>query len=209
MLALAFELLAGNEELGPSGSAPSRRRIVLSARLVAGLRTRDRAAFEELFQVAFAPLVALAASIVGSADAAEDVVQDVMLWLWDHGDTWTPGPSPAAYIIGAVRHRALSAVRVGATELRYRDQLTAEEKARSIPATDWAAEQRDLESVLQRAVASLTERQRTALLLRAEQHLSIPEIAAALGVGVRGAEKLVSRAMRTVRDALREATEGK
>jgi RNA polymerase sigma-70 factor (ECF subfamily) len=214
MLAIAFSVLAGGPDdvpLADDVSSPGdrgHRRVVVSANLVARLRARDRAAYDELLRRTFEPLVAIAVGIVGSQDAAEDVVQDVMVWVWEQGASWAPGASPAAYLIGAVRHRALNVVRARGVEARYRERVEREDasgttgSAPHAAATDWATERRDLEVALQQALAGLTERQRTAFLLRVEQQQTVPEVAATLGIGVRGAEKLVSRAMRVVRDAL-------
>jgi len=208
MLALAFELLAGSAgdswlEQGDSSRLMSRR-IRIDSALVERLRHRDQDAFDELLATTFEPLVAIASSIVGSADVAEDVVQEVMVWIWEQGEHWVPGASAAAYVIGAVRHRALNWMRRRGVESTYEARFRAERHSAQThdSRSAWEAEVRDLEAALARALTVLTERQRTAFLLRVEQRLTIAEVATALEIGERAAEKLVSRAMRVIRDEL-------
>jgi RNA polymerase sigma factor (sigma-70 family) len=210
MLAVAFQLFAADVSDAGGRSGASQRdswhRVSIAPALAERLRERDREAYDELIRTTYEPLVSIAHGIVGSFDAAEDVVQDVMVWLWDHDAAWSRGLSPAAYIVGAVRHRALNVVRSHHVEMRYRERIAlhAGRDATTVP-SDWNAEVQELESALQRALGLLTERQRTALLLRIEQQFTIPEVAGVLEIGVRAAEKLVSRAMRLVRDELGRA----
>ena len=57
------------------------------------------------------------------------------------------------------------------------------------------------------AMASLTDRQREAVRLRYQAQLTVPDVASALGVSSRGAERLLQRAVAVLRRAMGEGEE--
>jgi len=176
------------------------------AALVERLRARDASAYDEVIRTHVPSLVRLAASIVQSRDAAEDIVQQVLVRLWEQADTWFPRGSVLAYLCASVRNDALKVLRRQALELRYRQDVQADRDmawmVRSADAPDASVLNAEQHRLVAAALSTLTEHQQTAFLLRYEQRLTVPEIANILGIGTKGAEKLVSRVTRILRDRL-------
>ena len=178
--------------------------------IVERVRARDDAALDLLLQVVFPPLVRFAYGFVRSMDAAEDVVQDVMVRIWSQGAEWAPRGSVTAYLYSAVRNRALNAVRDARGELRRAAQVgeaaAKGESALGIPVPDPSPEQRvvwgEFMTAFEQALDALTERQRTAVLLRYEQGRTVPDVAVVLEISTKAAEKLLARAIRELRERL-------
>jgi RNA polymerase sigma-19 factor, ECF subfamily len=139
--------------------------------------------------------------LVGSAQAAEDVVHDLFLHLWD-----TRGPQDAVrltkpYLYAAAHNRALK-------YLRHRRVAEGwiERAAREAPPTaDSPADlylQHELEEMVERAIADLPVRCREIFLLRRRDQLSYEAIAVRAGVSLGTVKSQMWRAAMMLRAAL-------
>jgi RNA polymerase sigma-70 factor (ECF subfamily) len=202
---------------GTFGRAPRRssRVIVIPAHIIERVRAHEVDALRELVRMVYAPLVRFARTIVHSHDEAEDVVQDVITFLWERGMQWDPGQDAAAYLFASVRNQALKELRrrVRAERRAIRAQDDAIVSAhgigidpsqnvldRVVDAETDAARLEAVEAVLE----TCTERQRTAYDLRFHRGLTVPAIAEVLGITVKGAEQLVRRVTQLVLSRLKE-----
>lgn len=75
--------------------------------LVARIRQKDEAAFEEMLSIAYVPLLRVSQAFLRSPDDVKDVVQDVLVKVWSLGDNWNPTGSPIAYLLASVRNQAI------------------------------------------------------------------------------------------------------
>jgi len=170
------------------------------------LRAGDVAAFDTFVVAHLDALVGFAASLVDSIEAGEDIVQDVLTTLWQKRGALPQTGSPRAYVFAAVRHRALDARKHDRVQLRTRDRLAIELAGSVTPppmplASDSDLTQQGRVASVRAALATLPERQRTALFLRYVRSLKVAEIGTVLGVSTKAAEQLLIRAIRTLRTA--------
>ncbi len=86
--------------------------------LFARIRGGDERAFEELFRSHAKELCRHAYHYLESAALAEEVVQDVLLRVWEHRATLTPPASARAYLHTAVRNRALDVMKAARSSAR-------------------------------------------------------------------------------------------
>lgn len=174
----------------PNGKADAER--------VARIRAGDIAEFETLYLEYVEPLWGFAQSLLGASEPARDVVQDVFAALWYTRDRWEPESTVRAYLFRAVRNRAISLRRhddvVERAASAWNPTETAPGMGRAGESADAAVLRDETEALVHRRLATLTERQRTVLLLWWQDALSLTEIAGVLGVSVPAAHKLLGKA---------------
>jgi RNA polymerase sigma-70 factor (ECF subfamily) len=168
--------------------------------LVLQVRAGDPEALNALVEHYFVPLARFASSLVDSYDVAEDVAQGVFFRVWSRRQTWTPRAGIRAYLFTAVRNSALDIRRHQQVTTRL-EPFLAHERPRTVHPDDPDDVTEERQRVRE-AIHGLTERQRTALRLRYEVQLPAREIAVILGVSTRAIERLLSRALLVLREAL-------
>ena len=167
---------------------------------IARLRTGDQGAFDAIFRANYAALVAFADGILRDHDAAEEVVQDVMVELWRRRDSLVIESTLRAYLHRAVRNRALNHIR-HVRVVRAASPAIAERTAEPTPA-DARAIQSEMQIALARAVESLPPRCREVFELSRERGLSYAEIADTMEISVKTVEAQMGKALRILREQL-------
>lgn len=157
-----------------------------------------RRAFSSAELVAHAQGVrALARTLVGDADAADDVVQDACLAAIERPpEESTP---PRAWFVGVVRNLARRTFR-SASSRRRREFAAA--KPEGVPPSEHVAAEIEAHRRVFDAVTSLAEPYRTAIVLRFFDGLAPREIAARLGVPVGTVNTRIRRGIEKLRERL-------
>lgn len=151
---------------------------------------RSDAAFAELVRRHLDLVYAAARRQLGSTALAEEIAQLVFTDLAQHPPTLAPGSSLVAWLHTVTRRTAIDHIR-RETRRRAREQTALALDAMTTPPADWSA----VAPLLDEAVATLPEPDRTALLLRFFENRSYRDIGAALGLSDDATQKRVSRAL--------------
>ncbi len=138
-----------------------------------------------------------AASIVGDADRARDVVQDVFLRLWREDPVRLNG-CLVEWLFTVCRHRALDVQR---REQRMTALTETEMDTRPAtgPAPDVQAEQVETAGRALRLLDALPERQREVVRLKFQAGLSYAEISRVTGLSVGNVGFLLHTALKSLR----------
>ncbi len=169
--------------------------------IIARLRAGDEATLDALVRELYEPLCRVAYRVTGSPDAADDVVTEAFIALWNRADRVDDAVSVRSYLYRAVRNRALNAVR---DDRRRRVvPLAAAAGVADAGQSGSASEpDADFEMALGRAVAALPERTRLAYVLSREHGMTYAEIAEVMDISVKTVEMQLSRALIALRRAL-------
>src|SRR5256884_537189 len=132
--------------------------------------------WESAFQAYYNELCEYVLRFVGSAEAAQDLVQDLFLRLWD-----SRGPHDATrlsrpYLYVAARNRALKYLRHRRVAQAWIDRASHEEAPVSDTPEDLCL-RRELDDAVRRAIADLPHRCREIFVLRRRDQLGYREIA--------------------------------
>jgi len=178
-------------------------KAVHDAHWVEGIRRGDPDAFAAQVRAYYTGLFDFACTYTRAPEAAEDLVQDVLLKVWEGRHDWQPRSTARAYLYGAVRNRALNYV-------RDRKRQGAAPLAPSAPppeppagtAADADLAYRDLLSAYEAAVAELPDRRRLIFRLSRLYGLTYREIAETLDLSLDTVRSQIAAALRHLRERL-------
>jgi RNA polymerase sigma factor (sigma-70 family) len=160
----------------PAGESPP---ATLAARIAAG----QTQAFRELFDREAAGLIRYATAILGSREDARDATQEAFFRLWQNRDRLDANADPARLLYTIVRNLARDRLRHRAVEQRPHPLLETPHVVQAGPLLAEEGEDTDdLQAVVQRALETLSPRQREIVLLRWKRQLTYEQIGAELGI---------------------------
>lgn len=169
------------------------------------IRSGDVAAFEELFRELHAPLCEVVDSYVRSQSVAEEIVQDLFFVVWMRRDRLR-AETIRGYLFSSARNRALHHLRHQSVVRRWSLWADARPEVAGVGQTesrsDDTAEAGERRRAVRVAVDQLPPRSRLAFVLQWEHRMSNAEIAVAMGISLKGVEKLLSVARKHLRVAL-------
>ncbi|HEY8491443.1 MAG TPA: sigma-70 family RNA polymerase sigma factor [Dehalococcoidia bacterium] len=179
--------------------------------LVARLRWRDLAAFEALYDRHAALVYSVAYRVVGNAQAAEDVTQEVFLRLWRRPELFDGSRGRfTTWLLSVARNRAVDEVRSAGRRL----QREAPPESGPPDLGDASAADPELEAQLalereavRAALATLPPEQQEVLVLAYFGGLTQQEIAQRLGQPLGTVKTRIRLGMKKLRDRLRRTVE--
>jgi RNA polymerase sigma-70 factor (ECF subfamily) len=185
------------EEMFPRQMQEAESDDVLRARIQDG----SPEAFETLFRAYHPGMCSFARRLIGSADVAEDLVQEVFLYIWRHRDAWQVRTSVRQYLYSALRHGALRYLRHERVVQRHAPETISlfDRPPRQADANLTSAETM---SLIRAAIARLPERCRLVYTLHREQGLTYAEIAEVMQISPKTVDVQMGRALKSLRRAL-------
>ena len=182
------------------------------ADLLRRIRAGDRGAVEEVYQRFRRPAFALARRILADDVLAEDVLQDVFLSLWrDPGAFDRERGTFSAWLMAAVHHKAVDAVRREESQRRRRARAETELGLAAPTATRDVEEEaagRIVSGRVREALGQLPDAQREALTLAYYGGYTQREVAALTGAPLGTVKTRMLAGMRRLREELRDTGSG-
>jgi RNA polymerase sigma-70 factor, ECF subfamily len=168
--------------------------------LLERVRAGDEAAYDTVFRTWYPPLVRVAGALLKDSDAAEEVVQDVMVELWRRRHVMDADTTLRAYLLRAVRNRSLNHLR----HLKVRRDTTSDVEALYDEpiAADQPVVANELSEAVKVALDGLPPRCREVFDLSRVHGLKYAEIAESLGISQKTVEAQMGKALRILRERL-------
>ena len=183
---------------------PAEDAAVLSDEALARrLARRDVRALEALYDRYSRVLYSLALKMLADPEAAEEIVQETFLRLWQRPASYVPERGRLlSWLLGVTHHRAVDRLRRRRLELRYSSDHRLAEPSRlpPDPEDELLASLRG-EAVV-RALSTLPEAQRVAVELAYVHGMTQAEIAATLGEPLGTVKTRLRLAMQKLRSSL-------
>jgi RNA polymerase sigma-70 factor (ECF subfamily) len=182
-------------------------------RLMLRVRDADDAdAFGELVERYQHRLVGVLHHLLGHADEAEDLAQEVFLRVFRTRKRYHPRAKFSTWLFTIANNLALNALRSrqrkpvvplpaqesGPLGPRPEEQLVAD----AAPPPGHRLQQQELAAVIRQALEGLNERQRMAVVLNKFEDMNYAEIAEVMGLSAKAVKSLLSRARCRLRDTL-------
>ena len=168
--------------------------------LLRRVQSGDERAYDTVFRAWYPALVRVATALLHDPDAAEEVAQDVMVQFWQRRHAMDAGIPLKAYLLRAVRNRALNHLR----HLRVRREAEPEvEGTYTAPLmADQPGAAAELGAAIKVAVAELPPRCREIFELSRVDGLKYAEIATALDISEKTVEAQIGKALKILRERL-------
>lgn len=184
------------------------RMVAEDAADVERARAGDQEAFRALVERHSRSLFRLAFRMTGNESDAEDVVQEAFLKAYRRLDQFEARANVGSWLYRIAANCAFDLLRRrarrGEQPLDPDPEGSAAEVAlpTSDPAPDRLVYSGEVRHRVGKAMARLSERERSAFVLRHHEGMSIEEIGAALGLDVSATKHSIFRAVRKMREAL-------
>ena len=169
--------------------------------LVRQIQSGDDAGFDELMRRYKRPILSFVFRMLGNAEDAADVAQDVFVRVYQNLDACRSDAKFSTWLFAMARNAAIDRLR-----WRARHPTESMESAPEIAMPSGTAEDvntREIGRQIAAAVDKLPEDQRTALVLSEYQGMSYAEIAGVMRCSEKSVESRLYRAKQTLREALR------
>ncbi len=160
----------------------------------------DEAAFAELFDTWRDKLFSFIFSLSRSRSHAEDVVQESFLKIWQKRAQLVDIRNFQAYLFQVARNHAIDQFRKLSRESAVFTLLQNLDSAPSTP--DQQLQYKEIRITIEKAMATLPDRQKEVYLLHRQQGLKHDEIAARLGLSVSTVQNHLFRALENLRQQL-------
>ena len=172
--------------------------------LMAAVAAGDQQAFRRFVERHQNLVIGTVTRMIGTADA-EDIAQQVFLNVWKSAPRWRPEAKVTTWLMTITKRLVFNESR---RRLRSRIVRQSEEEGSfpetpdHHPAPDQSLRDAELHDVIERAMASLGEMERLAVILRRHEGMQYEEIAVVLGTSVPSVKSLLFRARNTLREQL-------
>jgi RNA polymerase sigma-70 factor (ECF subfamily) len=181
-------------------------------RLMLRVRADETGAFELLVEQYQHRLVAIMAHLVGNADEAEDLAQEVFLRVYRARKKYRPRSKFSTWLFTIANNLALNVLRArqrkpvvplpaqdsGPLGARPQEQLVQDTGTGPMQ----KVQKQELSTVIRQALDGLNERQRMAVVLNKFEDMNYAEIAEVMGLTTKAIKSLLSRARTNLRAAL-------
>jgi len=166
------------------------------------LKRGNMSAFEKVFTRYYSTLCAYSRLFIRSGDVCENIVQELMLWIWENHSELHINDSLSRYLFTATRNRCLKHISHEMVERRVLDEMHKKLHGQ-FESPDFYIVQ-ELEERIQNAVARLPDSYRQAFELNRYERKTYDEIASMLGVSSKTVDYRIQQALKLLRASLKD-----
>ncbi|WP_168196289.1 RNA polymerase sigma factor [Echinicola soli] len=179
---------------------------ITDAYLVEKIKEGDEIAYYHLYERYASKIYHVSKKMELSHHDAEEVVQDVFLYLWKKRNDLRSDLSINAYIFSIVRSLVIKRCQKKARFIAYQQYAIPMSKDFSNVTEDTVIYQ-DLHEFATKAIDTLPVKQREVFMLKTVNHMTAEEIAAQLNLSVRTVENQIYRATKSLRKQVESTQE--
>lgn len=201
--AMSEETLA-NDDSAVTGDA---RDLELMHRVKGG----DMAAFQSLVEIHQFRVVGTISKMLGGDLDAEDLAQQVFIRVWNSAARYQPSAKFTTWLFTITRNLVFNEIRrrqrhpsVSLDQAPDDDHPAFEPRDPSAPTPAASLLDREMEDAIQKAIDSLPETQRMAVVLRRYEDMAYEEIGEVLGLTVPAVKSVLFRARTELRERLQQ-----
>lgn len=165
------------------------------------LKKGDNLAFSEIYNRFQGVLYVYACKITKDTDEAEDIVQEVFLYLWDKRNTITLQSSISSYLYSAVRYKFFNLLDRKKIRADYQESFRSFINQGEYITDDYIRE-REFSKLIESEIAALPDKMREVFELSRKFNLSRKEISAHLNISEKTVKNQINNALKILRKRL-------
>lgn len=165
------------------------------------IKNSDRNAYEQLFKMYYTPLVSFARNIIRDTDAAEDLVQEVFVKIWERKHTIEIKTSVKAYLYMAVKNHCLNKLKTEQRNAFLNDEM-ADDVRVATNNTEEYSNTIELSKHIDNALNLLPPKCAVIFKMSRFEDKTYKEIAESLELSVKKVENQMGKALSIMRGAL-------
>jgi RNA polymerase sigma-70 factor (ECF subfamily) len=167
--------------------------------LIDRIRGSEKEAFEELFTLYSQALIHFSRRFAGNNQAAENIVQDVFLRIWNNREKLNPGLNIKSYLYKAVKNQSLQYLRHTNIVAKSKNKITSNNPVKS---PEDRLSEKELAVIIQDAIHALPPQCRMIFSMSKYDHLTYSEIAEIQNISIKTVETQMGRALKFLRKRL-------
>jgi RNA polymerase sigma-70 factor (ECF subfamily) len=171
--------------------------------LLSRLKNNDQKAFDEIFRHYYSRIFNLAYHFLHSREEAQEIVQIVFIAIWENRFQIDEQKSFPAYIQSIARHTIYNQLKKAVYRQRFID-FTIKQTETEEAAVEEAYQYKELQEVLENAIAELPPRRREIFYLSRSKGLSYKEIALKLSITESTVNTQISKSIEFLRKKVKE-----
>lgn len=165
------------------------------------IQNNDEKAFEKLFHQYYGHLCLFASRILQDDDAAEEIVQDFFVKLWEKRASVSVETSLRSYLYKSIKNQCLNLIQHNKIKYKHVQSILSEAKNDQTLQDNFT--EIDLAKNIKESIQSLPEKRQKIFRLSREEGLKYREIAEKLNVSVKTVEAQMGLAIKYLRDKLK------
>jgi RNA polymerase sigma-70 factor (ECF subfamily) len=168
--------------------------------LIDKIKEGDVGSFEVIFRTYYKKLYEFSFFFVLNEQVAEDIVQDVFFYIWEHRENMNPDLNLKSYLFSAAKNRSLNYKRHQRVAKSSHQELVYILDSVDMP--DELLQCKDFEEAIGKAIESLPEKRRVIFYLHRFEKLTYKEIADTLEISVRTVQTQIKRSLKHLEEQL-------
>lgn len=169
--------------------------------LTTSLQQGDENAYKQLFLKYYSPLCEYASHYI-SDDDSEELVQELMLFIWETRENLIIETSLKSYLFTSTRHRCLNAIKKQLYHKRIHNQIYEKIKDQFEDPDYYLVN--ELSKNIRKAIDELPETYRDTFVLSRFGEKTNVQIATELSISVKTVEYRISQALKILRHSLKD-----
>lgn len=167
------------------------------------LKNSDVSAFDQLFHKYYGYLCVYASKIIHDNDAAEEIVQDFFVKLWEKRDRLNIETSVNNYLFKSIKNLCINYLHH--IQIKNKYVKTVAEGTENQVISDFDFPEPDLFEKIETSISSLPEKRQEIFRLSRQEGLKYHEIAEKLQISIKTVETQMGLAIKTLRELLRNS----
>jgi RNA polymerase sigma-70 factor (ECF subfamily) len=180
----------------------NKNQIVNNELIIRLLKEGSEQAFEAVYKNFYKGLCAFALQYVEEKEECEEIVQDVMMWLWENRKTLMPEMSVKSLLFTIVKNKCLNSLSHKQIKQRVHESLFAKFENQFEDPDLYIGH--EMMAKLNQAIQNLPEDYRTAFTMNRFEDQTYDDIAAKMGVSSKTIAYRISQALKILREELKE-----